>query len=168
MTKQKQIESNRINAQKSTGPKSKEGKELSSQNAIKHGLLAKTLIVQGETADAYEQFRLGVFDDLKPIGAMESLLVDKIVSYAWRLRRAVEAESIFLQKGLTKSWEPKTLDAFFEGLEAKKIQNISRYETTIERHFYRSLKELRDIQSIRRLRDKAEKTEQIFGFGFVS
>lgn len=166
MSTEEQIEANRINAKKSTGPKSIIGKERASQNAIKHGLLSKALIVQGEKKNAYEEFRQGVFEDLKPIGMMESLLVDKIVNYAWRLRRAIQAESILLQKGLTKSWEPKTLDSFFEGWEAKKIQNISRYEITIERHFYRSLKELRETQALRREEEKPQ--ADLLGFGFVS
>lgn len=113
MTTEEQNSANRNNALKSTGPKTIEGKERSSQNAIKHGLLYKVLIVQGEKKNAYEKFRQGVFDDLNPTGMMESLLVDKIVNYAWCLRRAVQAESILMQKGLTKSWDLKTLDSFF-------------------------------------------------------
>ena len=164
MTTTQQIEANRTNAKKSTGPKSSAGKEIASQNSIKHGLLAKALVVQGEKKNAYEEFRQGIFEDLTPVGMMERLLVEKIVNYAWRLRRAIQAESILMQKGLTKSWEPKTLDSFFEGWEAKKIQNISRYEITIERHFYRSLKELRDIQAARKA---SEQSKNDFGFGFV-
>lgn len=156
-----------IAAKKSTGLKSSAGKEIASQNSIKHGLLAKALIVEGEKKNAYEEFRQGIFEDLIPVGMMEGLLVEKIVNYAWRLRRAIQAESILMQKGLTKSWEPKTLDSFFEGWEAKKIQNISRYETIIERHFYRSLKELRDIQAIRQASEQS-KLKDDFGFGFVS
>lgn len=164
MTSEKKILSNQNNALKSTGPSTQEGKDRSSQNAIKHGLLSKTLIVEGETMDAYEVFRETVFDDMQPKGAMEMLLVEKIINYAWRLRRAVQAEAIFLQAGLGHKWSPKALDSFFSGLDATKIHNISRYETTIEKHFYRSLKELREVQSIRQQREFEDKS----GFGFVS
>ncbi len=166
MTSEKQILANQNNAQKSTGSKTPEGKEQSSQNAIKHGPLSKALIVEGEASDAYECFREAIFDDLQPKSAMETLLVEKIVNYAWRLRRAVQAEAIFLQGGLSSNWNQKTLDSFFGGCDAKKIQNISHYETTIERHFYRSLKELRDIQTIRHAAE--QRKEDPFGFGFVS
>lgn len=57
MTNTQQIEANRTNAKKSTGPKSSAGKEIASQNSIKHGLLAKALVVQGEKKNAYEEFR---------------------------------------------------------------------------------------------------------------
>jgi hypothetical protein len=164
MTSEKKILSNQINAQQSTGPSSSEGKERSSQNAIKHGLLSKAVLVEGETLDAYDVFRESVFDDMQPQGTMEMLLVEKIINYAWRLRRAVQAEAIFLQAGLTAKWSPKTLDSFFSGADAKKIHNISRYETTIEKHFYRSLKELREVQAIRRTNESNAK----WGIGFVS
>jgi hypothetical protein len=60
MTTTQQIETNRLNVKKSTGPKSSIGKEIASQNAIKHGLLAKALVVQGEKKNAYEEFRQGI------------------------------------------------------------------------------------------------------------
>lgn len=164
MTSEKKIIANQDNALKSTGPKSPEGKDRASQNAIKHGLLSKALIIEGEACEAYESFREAIFDDLQPKSAMETLLVEKIVNYAWRLRRAVQAEAIFLQGGLLNELNQKTLDSFFGGYDAKKIQNISRYETTIEKHFYRSLKELREVQVIRRNKE----SEAVFGFGFVS
>ena len=164
MTSEKKILSNQNNDLKSTGPSTQEGKDRSSQNAIKHGLLSKAVIVEGETMDAYEVFRETVFDDMQPKGAMEVLLVEKIINYAWRLRRAVQAEAIFLQAGLGHKWSPKALDSFFSGLDATKIHNISRYETTIEKHFYRSLKELREIQSIRQKKEFEDRC----GFGFVS
>jgi hypothetical protein len=95
---------------------------------------------------------------------MEMLLVEKIVNYAWRLRRAVQAETIFLQTGLSKDGNRKTLDYFFNSLDVKKIQNISRYEAAIEKHFYRSLKELREIQKSRH----TKQSNPFLGFGFVS
>jgi len=52
MTTEKQVQANHRNATKSTGPKSVEGKNLSSQNATTHGLLAKAVVVHGETANA--------------------------------------------------------------------------------------------------------------------
>jgi hypothetical protein len=164
MTSEKKILANQVNAQKSTGPSTYEGKERSSQNAIKHGLLSRAVLVEGETLDAYDVFRDSVFDDMQPKGAMETLLVEKIINYAWRLRRAVQAEAIFLQAGLSNKWSPKTLDRFFEGTDAKKIHNISRYETTIEKHFYRSLKEFREVQTIRQKKESADE----WGVGFVS
>ncbi len=168
MTTEKKIEANRKNSQKSTGPKTKKGKEISCQNSIKHGLLSKTLVIKGESSDSYEVFRNGVYDDLQPMSAMETLLVEKLVNYAWRLRRAVQAETILLEDGLNDQWSSKKLDSFFSGFEAKKIQNISRYESTIEKHFYRSLKELREIQQIRKESEQTRDDDHLFGFGFVS
>lgn len=168
MATEKKIKENRKNSQKSTGPKTNKGKEISSQNSIKHGLLSKTLVIKGESSNSYEVFRNGVYDDLQPMTAMETLLVEKIVNYAWRLRRAVQAETVLLENGLNDKWSTKKLDAFFSGFEAKKIQNICRYESTIEKHFYRSLKELREIQNARKETQKIHDDDRLFGFGFVS
>ena len=48
MTTQAQTAANRINSQKSTGPRTAEGKAVVSQNAVKHGLLAREAVIRGE------------------------------------------------------------------------------------------------------------------------
>ncbi len=64
MTSVKQIEANRRNAQKSTGPKTNEGKEVSRLNVLKHGLLAEMLLLPDENVEAFEQLREGLYDIL--------------------------------------------------------------------------------------------------------
>ena len=54
MSSLKQIEANRLNAQKSTGPRSVEARAVSSQNALKTGIDALSLIIRGEKADGRE------------------------------------------------------------------------------------------------------------------
>ena len=119
MTTEKQIIANRRNSQSSTGPKTEDGKQKSSQNAVTHGLLAKAVIIHGEKLSAFEKFRQSLLVDLQPEGAMENLLVEKIANYAWRLRRAVQAEAVLMEQGLTMSYDTKTLDSFFWWLGRK-------------------------------------------------
>ena len=63
MTTEAQVNANRANAQKSTGPRTPEGKAKVAQNALKHGLLAKQAVVAGEDTDDFDllrdQFRAG-------------------------------------------------------------------------------------------------------------
>ena len=88
MATEKQIAANRRNAQLSTGPRTKQGKAISSQNGLKHGLLAKNIIIPTESKAEFNFHRDEVLSDLKPVGPMESILANRIVELSWRLSRS--------------------------------------------------------------------------------
>ncbi len=95
----RRLRANRRNAQKSTGPKTPEGKAISSRNAIKHGLSGQDpahLIVPGESELTYLEFRAALLQDLKPTTYLQRHIADQIVSTAWRLERLcrIEAEMV--------------------------------------------------------------------------
>ncbi len=162
MTSQKQIEANRQNALKSKGPTTIEGKTRSSKNAIKHGLLSKDLVIHGECKSEYQIFRQALIDTFLPQGSIEFLLVEKIASCAWRQRRAIQAESSFFHKGLSNHWSPKSLENFFKGQDGACLQNLTRYETALEKNFYRAMQQLKEIQKARQAASL-----DIFKNGFV-
>ena len=94
MTTQKQIEANRRNARKSTGPKTEAGKAASSVNAISHGLTAAgDVLLQDESADAFEELQRDMLADLAPQGALQGMLARRIVQLLWRLDRAARLEA---------------------------------------------------------------------------
>jgi hypothetical protein len=82
---------NRLNATRSTGPRTLAGKEKSSKNATKHGLLSHALLPD-EDAEDFDPFRDGYFQFYEPQGTVEEDIVERIVSYSWRLKRAQRAE----------------------------------------------------------------------------
>ncbi len=88
MATEAQIEANRVNAQKSTGPRMPEGKEKASQNALKHGLLTRKVVVPGEDPEEFACHRDQMLAEMAPAGPMESLLAERIVVLSWRLLRA--------------------------------------------------------------------------------
>ena len=88
MTSQAQILANRRNAQQSTGPRTAEGKAVSAQNATKHGLFAQKNVVISENHAEFDALRDEMLADLAPVGAMEAILAERIVSLTWRLKRA--------------------------------------------------------------------------------
>ena len=92
-----QIEANRRNAQKSTGPKTARGRAKSKMNALKHGLLSQEVLVRGkfasENPQEFKKLAEQFYSDLDPVGFMECLLVDQIVTTYWRLRRVLRAEA---------------------------------------------------------------------------
>jgi len=88
MSTQAKILANRLNAQKSTGPQTPQGKAVVSQNALKHGLSARHDVITTESEADFDLHRDALLAELDPIGPMESILADRIVSLSWRLKRA--------------------------------------------------------------------------------
>jgi hypothetical protein len=93
----KQLEANRQNSLKSTGPKTPAGKAAASMNAMKHGILSKEVIVRGlcikESNRQLQAIRRQFVQHYAPVGAQEEMLVDQIVVCYWRKRRVLKAES---------------------------------------------------------------------------
>jgi len=91
------LAANRRNARKSTGPKTPQGRAISKMNALKHGILSKAAVVRGrclkEDDREFAALHQRLCADLKPVGLLEEMLVDQIVTAHWRLRRALKAET---------------------------------------------------------------------------
>ena len=97
MTSLKQIEANRRNAEDSTGPRSKAGKQRSSRNAIRHGLTAETVIEPLEDAEDYSAFEEAIAASFDPETAVERELILRLASLLWRLRRTTSIETALFQ-----------------------------------------------------------------------
>jgi hypothetical protein len=98
VTSLKQIEANRRNALKSTGPISAEGKDRSRMNAVRHGLTAETVIGSLEDAEDYAAFEAAVIADYNADTAVQRELVLRLASILWRLRRSTAIESALLKR----------------------------------------------------------------------
>ena len=103
MSSLKQIEANRRNALKSTGPITPEGKRRSRRNALRHGLTAETVITALENSEDYEAFEAAVISDYEAESAVERELVLRLASVLWRLRRATGIESALFESVTTES-----------------------------------------------------------------
>ena len=83
-TSAKQIAANRQNAEKSTGPRTPQGRAASSMNALKHGILSRQVLVRGrnlqESEEDLKALHQRFWEDLQPVGPLEELLVDQIVT----------------------------------------------------------------------------------------
>ena len=91
-----QITANRINAQSSAGPRSEEGKSVSRRNAARHGILSGKLLLDDEDRDAFDDLLIDLNETLRPVGAVEFGLVERIAVTLWRQRRLVGAETASL------------------------------------------------------------------------
>jgi hypothetical protein len=101
MSSLKQIEANRRNALKSTGPTTQEGKARSRCNAVRHGLTAETVIDGIEDAEDYQAFEAAVIADYDAESAVERELVLRLASVLWRLRRATGIETAIFESVAT-------------------------------------------------------------------
>jgi hypothetical protein len=97
MTSFRQIEANRRNAIRSTGPSTEEGKHRTRRNAVRHGLCAETVIEIVEDVDDYRAFEAAVIADYDAQTAVERELVLRLASLLWRLRRATAIETDLLR-----------------------------------------------------------------------
>jgi hypothetical protein len=97
MTSFRQIEANRRNALRSTGPRTEEGKQQSRRNALRHGLTAETVIEGLEDCEGYRAFEAAVIADYDAQTAVERELVLRLASLLWRLRRIISIETDLLR-----------------------------------------------------------------------
>jgi hypothetical protein len=119
----KVLEANRENAQKSTGAQTETGKEASSANSVKHGLLADGLVF--ETDEQEEQFAElmdQLTNDLRPDGTLQSMLVEEIAVCYWKLGLALRWEMAAAHSRRESSRD------VVQGLVAENLGNKSQLE----------------------------------------
>jgi len=165
----RKIEANRGNALLSTGPRTRKGKEAVKRNALKHGILARAVVIPGKE-DAVEFRRLHDWlrKDKQPKGFLEEILVENIVICYWRLRRVLRSEMGEIQKELNVDEESKKLDLLRNGDEDQEdsdyapaiissclpsreaADKLLRYAITIERQLHWAMSQLERLQSQRK------------------
>ena len=141
MTSERQAEANRQNAQKSTGPRTPAGKAVVALNGIKHGLLSRESLIKGESEAELVDFGKLLRAKLAPVGELELLFADRVISTAWRLRRLVAVETMVFNRG-------HSVDYVFNN-SRETMGVLSRYEVTLERSLYKALHELQRLQAAR-------------------
>ena len=92
-----QLKANQSNSQKSTGPVTEEGKQIVANNAVKHGLFSKHLVLNDENPEDYQLLLDGLQTELKPVGTLEQTLVERIAVTLWRQMRLVRSETAHIE-----------------------------------------------------------------------
>ncbi len=142
----KQITANRANAKRSTGPKTEEGKAASSQNALRHGILAQTICLEAEDKPRFEALVATFTAEFKPRNQAESELVEGLAiaplaapPHSWAIQKAnfeIEMASIPESAGSA----PIRAALAFRKLadQSQTLQLLQRYDTAYERQFNRA------------------------------
>jgi hypothetical protein len=152
-----QLTANRANAQRSTGPRSEEGKAASRFNALTYGLEARSRVIPGENPAELESLAAAYYRQFNPVGPLEDFLVETIVAADWNRRRYTRVEAQLYSMLMTLSDPPSDAAAAFGGdvTGAKILQSAFRQSASAERSYFRALTELRRAQKER----LAEETE---------
>ena len=135
-----QLAANTANAQHSTGPRTPEGKTRSSQNASKHGLTAREVIIAPGEQPEFDHLLAQYQADVKPQGAIQQTLFNQLVAAAWNLRRIGRMESELCA-------ESSYQDLLANHDLQNQLDRLARHHTRIERCFHRCLKELKTLQT---------------------
>jgi hypothetical protein len=172
-TRTTRTETNRANAQNSTGPRTEAGKQRSSLNALRHGLTGQTVVLPSDDLVAYKRHCQEFLDQYQPTNKLESHLTQTIADLSWRLNRIAAIETNMLTLGITEqSNSVDTQDdpvrnafamakAFREQSQA--LANLSMYEHRLSNRFDKAVKQLRELQEERRQQviwNMAEAAEQ--------
>jgi hypothetical protein len=140
MTSEAQREASRLNALKSTGPRTERGKERSRLNALRHGLRAKHLVARGEDFADFGRFGAELRAALKPADAFEEHLVEDIALSTWRLRRLWKTEAAVIRRAerSADAWERPALAPVPFALAGRELERLSRYETALKSSLQRA------------------------------
>ena len=138
-----QFTANQSNAKLSTGPRTEEGKARVAQNALRHGLTAKHLVVREDEREEFEAFRSGLQSELDPQGTIEETTFEEFLHAAWNLQRFRRLESEVSLGTLDDLTDPQT---------SAVLDRLSRYQSRAQRAYYKALSELRTLQTNRALR----------------
>lgn len=171
----KKLAANRRNARLSTGPNTKRGKAHSRRNAVTHGVLASTLLVSkglgAEDSSEFEKLLRRLHQDIVPVGVLEEMLVEKIAVCLWRQRRALQCEAGLIECAFVPAvplkplFDDEDLEKFWERSDNPKrepirnhlrlplgngLDQILRYDTTIQRQFNQTINQLERLQRMRK------------------
>jgi hypothetical protein len=153
-------EINRQNAQKSTGPRTPEGKQKSSLNALRHGLTSQSAVIPGEDPELYQIHIQAFLDEYDPQSVTELHLIRSLADLAWRIDRiaSMEANLLLIPGGTEDIMDTVTLVKTREVM-MRAISNLSLHGHRLSRQFAKTRAELLEIQ-------KQNKQENPAGFVF--
>jgi hypothetical protein len=158
MTTQRQILANRANAKLSTGSKTKEGKARSRQNAWKHGFTASKIVVADEDPLELDNLSAELYEVYQPLPGQESMLVDLLAFYGWRLLRVPGVEAAIIKNACKMAFgafdhQTRLGDALVSGSSQAGLALLGRYEAGLMRNITRTLHLLLLLQDRRRAQE---------------
>jgi hypothetical protein len=164
MSTQAQIQANRINAQASTGPRTPEGKSVSSANATKHGLSAGFRVLSNENQEEFDELIAEYHRTFKPANTHEEFLVEEMAQARWRLARVRRLEAELIDDMVTHRGSTDAdamMVAALRNDTTRAFTTLQRYATPLQRAAFRALDQLLALRKreAQAARDAARRNE---------
>jgi hypothetical protein len=136
----------RANGARSRGPATPEGKRRSSQNAITHGLLSRSVVMENESRSAFDELARQHVDRFQPADAVELGLIEEMATARWRMGRVCAMETRLLENSVAAQPEGDELTrmaaAFAELAKHPGLALMHRYETRLHCIYQRAFQNL--------------------------
>ena len=158
-----QIEANRLNAQRSTGPRSVEGKDTSKWNALKHGIDAQSLILPGEDPGQLAALAEQYNRQFHPANAVEECLVRSLVLSDWRQRRFARIEAKLIEISVDPALDFESAVALLFSDKSSPLRHVFQRQQAARREWTSSLKELERLQKERKKEEEREEEKAAAG-----
>ncbi len=124
----------------STGPRTPEGKAISSRNALKHGFSSKNIIIMPGQEDDFLSLETDLASQVRPEGPLETSLFHQLLRDAWTLHRVEIRQVEMAESGIDPLFDPDC---------EKEFDRLERYHSRYQSSFHRSLRQLRSLQTTR-------------------
>ena len=161
-----QNETSRRNGAQSRGPRSETGRANSSRNRYTHGLLSKTIVIEGEEPARFAALLNSLRADLQPANALEESLVEDLATCRWRQRRLLAMETVCLSTEIRSQAQARDDGAAvhsnatraaraFDTIsrDTSTLELINRHELRFSRQFNRTLQRLISLRGVPKIKN---------------
>jgi hypothetical protein len=156
MATERQIQANRANAKRSTGPVTEEGKQASSQNARSHDQLSSCIVLKAECTPLFDELMNSLIDEFQPRTASETALSETMAVASWKLTRNWIMHTALLELETVKQDHSIGSDPVITALAFKSLADSSqslhflhRYEVSLDRQYSSALNNLLKVRAAR-------------------
>jgi hypothetical protein len=154
------LNANRQNAQLSSGPKTPQGKSVSSRNAVRTALTGRTVLLPTDDADRYEVHVKAFVQEIQPVGQRETILTQSLADIAWRIERIASFEMAIFAKGRAfladayadepEAIRPHLIELEIQQQNERELRNLQLQEARLRRQRDKDNEELRHLQTERK------------------
>jgi hypothetical protein len=152
MVSEKRSQAARANGARSRGPKTPQGKAISSRNATRHGLLSGIVVLSTEEESGFLELFNCLLARFSPVDDIELSAIEEMAAAHWRARRAMAMEHSILETAIAN--QPggtpieKTTAAFCDPAQQQRLALLQRYEARLQNIYQRALRTLAQLRKL--------------------